>query len=121
VFNFGFFISFNTLLNKSRISLFLNENRNGFDFERGGFAIYYGYHTDTNTNDIFVITYLNVSDDIGDTSNAQIKLYLENAILSKRGRNRRDKMLKVAIIGKYTSFIFTKLLKIKNSVYGKVL
>ena len=74
-------------LNKTRIGIFLND----LSAKQQG-EIYYGYHTDTNTNDTLVITYLNITeyknieDNIYNSNNAQIKLYLENAILSKRGR-----------------------------------
>jgi hypothetical protein len=49
-------------------------------------AIYYGYNTDTNINDTLVITYLDVSQyNAYNSNNAQIKLYLQNAIIEKRG------------------------------------
>ena len=69
-------------LYKTRISALLTDLSPN---QRG--SIYYGYKTDTNTNDVLVITYMDITEfNQNNSNNFQILLYLENAYLDKRGQ-----------------------------------
>jgi surface protein len=69
-------------LYKTRISALLTDLSPN---QRG--SIYYGYKTDTNANDVLVITYMDITEfNQNNSNNFQILLYLENANSTKRGQ-----------------------------------